>query len=329
MAEAATTQIVHFTVEGEFVMEKARALWTEGLPDKALKLIRCLQGITYEQALSVLEGRAKLTGDSNTGIGMEPDDTKMPTLAEILQAQREAHDDARDEVADLVEMAIGEVVGIPSPGGLREVPRRKTERAGLAQRSRLRKPYNWEEILEPGEKPVRIYRERDDVFPARKVQVRKTKPAPAKKDALQDIADRWRILLDDARPIPPPSPEKTITSNTGWLSRDGKFYPCRWMEHVSMAIRLGDEEGSLERKGWVKLAMHNGKQMFWGFFEPEPPPTDDQRRMVGDYCTANGLKLPYWMRKGSGLKLGLHRSTPFRRKPETSICQHGMSVADS
>jgi hypothetical protein len=293
---AETAQIVHFTVEGEFVMEKARDLWREGLPDKALRLIRCLQGITYDQALDVLEGRAKLTGDSNVGVGMEPDNTEMPTLAEILQKQREDHDQARDEVADLVEMAIGETVGVPSPTGLRDVPRRKTERSGLAGRSKLRAGYSFEDNPQPGTKPIRIYRERDDVTldPKPKVRVRKTVP---KEDPIAGIANRWKELLEDARPIPPPSPEKTITSNTGWLSRDGKFYPCRWMEHVSMAIRLGDEEGSLERKGWVKLAMHNGKQMFWGFFEPEPAPTDDQRRMVGDYCAQNGLKLPYWMRK--------------------------------
>lgn len=56
-----------------------------------------------------------------------------------------------------------------------------------------------------------------------------------------------------ARPVPPrPSP--------AWLSPDGRFYACRWLEHDRLSYRLaaayyGDPRGTqaLEKHGWLRV----------------------------------------------------------------------------
>ena len=41
----------------------------------------------------------------------------------------------------------------------------------------------------------------------------------------------------------------------GWLSPEGRHYPCRNTEHSHLAIKLGGGEILLESKGWVKIAL--------------------------------------------------------------------------
>lgn len=55
-------------------------------------------------------------------------------------------------------------------------------------------------------------------------------------------------------------PKAELEVSAGWLAPDGKFYPCRYMEHLSEAYRLAlvhyndqDGEETLEEKGWAKI----------------------------------------------------------------------------
>jgi len=55
-------------------------------------------------------------------------------------------------------------------------------------------------------------------------------------------------------------PEAELKVSAGWLAPDGKFYPCRYMEHLSEAYRLAlvyynsdNGEKTLEEKGWAKI----------------------------------------------------------------------------
>jgi hypothetical protein len=63
-----------FTIDGEWLCDFARTRVIEGRWDHALKILETLHGISIDQMVQVLKGDAKLTGDSNTGIGFEPDD---------------------------------------------------------------------------------------------------------------------------------------------------------------------------------------------------------------------------------------------------------------
>lgn len=43
----------------------------------------------------------------------------------------------------------------------------------------------------------------------------------------------------------------------GWLSPEGRYFPCRNTEHSILAQKLGNGEILLERNGWVKIALHD------------------------------------------------------------------------
>jgi hypothetical protein len=83
------------------------------------------------------------------------------------------------------------------------------------------------------------------------------------KRYLVDVAEPssadWRgAQLEFAREFPPQpvSPRPT----PAWLSLDGRFYACRWLEHDRLSYRLsamyyGDPAGTkiLERRGWLRV----------------------------------------------------------------------------
>lgn len=52
--------------------------------------------------------------------------------------------------------------------------------------------------------------------------------------------------------------------STGWIDRDGKFYPCDYGEHVKFCEKIGFTERELELKGWVKITRlrDNNESMF-------------------------------------------------------------------
>lgn len=309
-----STEKVCFVVEGEFITEHARALWKEGKPDRALRLLETLQGMTQAQMLDVLEGRARLTGDSSTGIGLEIDTEAqgtMTTLVDMMKQQREETDQARDEVADLVQMAIGDTVKMASPTGLREVPRRKTKSHSHFGTPAFIDGYGWEDNLQEGDKPIKVYRQCSDEvlvgglrLPPRTQEAKRKTKVDKKVDALTEIANRFREAMTPAKEEAMRaaaraalSVQDTITKDTGWLSPEGKFYPCRYMEHVYVADLLGGSEADFEVSGWVKLCMHAGKQQFWGFFKRggvQAVPTEVQLKLVAEYCQKQGIDLPYW-----------------------------------
>ena len=84
----------------------------------------------------------------------------------------------------------------------------------------------------------------------------------------------------------------------GWLSPDGKFYPCQWMEHIWVARVLlydmfGEEgrdkdEGKLEDMGWIKISQGNA------FEPPRRRATTRQRNLVFDYFAEQGKPIPFW-----------------------------------
>jgi len=57
---------------------------------------------------------------------------------------------------------------------------------------------------------------------------------------------------------------KETTPTTGWIDRDGNFYPCGYGEHVKFSEKIGFTEQELEQKGWVKVTHlnNNNENMF-------------------------------------------------------------------
>lgn len=297
------TEIVHFSIDGEWLTEHVRSLWArEDRPDHALKtLVEGLEGMTEEIAVTILDGRFKLVGSSRDegGVRLVPDDSgeKLPTMGEMLLRIKEQRDEARDEAADLTELVIGDTVGLGSPGGLRHVPRRKTTlhtRLGRTTPS-LKDGYVWPDT-DPRDlkgkrkdaKPVRIYRgsSRDEFLGGETKEALVPEPVKVEPEPKFGLA---------------PEAEDTICSDWGWLSPEGKYYPCSYGEHIITARRLGSEEPEIEKLGWVKIGQYlDGKQHIFGFLLSTcmARPTDIQKRMVIDYCLTGKREIPEWAKDG-------------------------------
>ena len=304
MANKKNTGTAHFSVDGDWLTDIARSLWAqEDRADDALKLLMTgLQGITQEQALSILDGRYKLVGssDDEDGVRMVADSSKknLPTVGDTIKRLKKERDEARDDAADLTEMAIGDTVGLGSPTGLRIVPRRKTEKNRTGRT--LKEGYEWPDqpkvTKDKNAKPMRIYREAysPDVaaYERRKMATGNAEPLPEPPDAVDDTMSE------------PPSPSDSIASDFGWLSPEGKFYACDYAGHQYLAQNLvgarvslyGSDESELEDRGWIKIAKDaNGTQHVFGFLgDCKARPTDIQKRLVIDYCLEGGHRLPFW-----------------------------------
>ena len=69
--------IAHFVIEGAALTEIARALVVEGAWDRAVTFLKeGLDGLTYEHAISILDGTKRLTGTNTLGLEDDPDAAK-------------------------------------------------------------------------------------------------------------------------------------------------------------------------------------------------------------------------------------------------------------
>lgn len=263
----------HFTISGEFITEQSRSLWAEeGEPEKALRLLQGVRGLSTSQVLDILEGRSKLIGDSPTGVNLAPDNQKLPTLQETLRRLKKERDEALEDRADLLQFMNGDTVNVPSPTGLRTVPRRQTKRGKHGPV--LRDGLDWEGVegRNPSDVEPRIYQEvsRD-----------------AQDEAEEEVEEEYEKPKRN-----PPSGSKRITNDTGWLSPEGLFYSCRYGQHNDTAWHLGLDPWDMDKAGWVRLTVANGEQCF--FRSDYDSFTKQQTQRILDYCTEKNIEKPWW-----------------------------------
>lgn len=275
----------HIIVTGEFLTAHARTLWAdEHQPARAIDLLTtCLRGIELAQVIDVLTGRSRLIGDSDGGVELVDDDATesaygapLPSLPEAFSMLTERAKRAERNLRDHVELQAGNGVMVASPNGQVQVSRQTRDELGAGE-------IQWEDVY--------VYRSVREVRDAeRRRWMAESGPPP------------------ELPPDPPPKPPESfsaITSDTGWLGPDGRFYPCGYQEHIGVADRICRDrtidaplgERKLEELGWVKLAGRLGP------FEGERAPTEAQRRRVLDWCLGDGrelTKLPYFCEPEEG-----------------------------
>jgi hypothetical protein len=323
MTPKTTVTQAHFSIDGEWLTDTARSLYAhEDAPEKAIRLlVTGLIGMTEEQALSILEGRFKLVGSSDDegGVSMVPDKPKekLPSAAEVIKKLKEERDEARDDLADMTEIASGDTIGLGSPTGMRVVARRKTQSLPYGGGRTLKDGLEWHDagelVKKPGAKPVRVYVEASDPEVAVKQRRRMARHAAAKLDP-EKAADLDKELRQyrpsrpppvPERPSPPPPPADSITGPHGWLSPEGKFYACGYAGHRGLAEKIlgrydyeSDGKGgeqTFEELGWVRFTTMGATQLIHGFLhECKARPTDVQKRLVTDFCLEGGHDLPHW-----------------------------------
>ena len=109
-----------------------------------------------------------------------------------------------------------------------------------------------------------------------------------------DVGDEPEDEPEDEPKDPLPTPTRTVTNHSGWLSPEGKFYACAVMGHVGLADQLGYTEDEIEKLGWIKIST--------GEIIPNGCPpnyfahgTQAQKNILWDYCQEHGKKYPYWL----------------------------------
>jgi len=256
---------VHFTVEGQFLTDISRQLWAdEHQPEKALNILRsAFPTMQPVDILAILTGSKKLAGDSDAGIDLLDDNATRSECGSPLSIdQLFRHFRNRiEEGEDCKQLLVGSTFVTASPQGLVEIPVRRKEdwlagKIGLDDM--MYRGLNGGEALE------------------------------------SRAAERERtVVLDLPEEPPPPKPQYIrfipTTWLDGWLDPEGRFYRCGWMEHISLAHRLGLDQRQMELTGWIKLS---GGEFFMDL--PDRL-TQTQRDLIWDWCRANNKKMPWWL----------------------------------
>lgn len=132
-------------------------------------------------------------------------------------------------------------------------------------------------------------------------------------DAIYDVVDGVGELAEvNGKIVVVEKPEPyydTITQPNGWLSPDGKFYPCKFHGHDSLAyrivkslnMRVYNPYATLEQNLWIKLQlspMKDAEQLFifdWEAWREGKRPTEIQKSMVREFYTKHCPKqIPVW-----------------------------------
>jgi hypothetical protein len=244
---------VTFRVDFDGMTDRVREFWAEGKYQHAMNVIEQGFNLTRAQATEVLNGRKRFAQAPGGKPGLEGvlvDDAWSPKTAGF----------------DFYPDATCPVMAAECLRLQRENDTLKEKLVNAAMNASLRE----EEIQ--GE-----------------VTALRTRVATARMQ-LRSPRSFGEVLLDrmlslDKRPTP--GPDRTFKSGNGWVTRDGKFYPCEnSMEHIWLADRLGKTEKQAEEAGWVKLC----EPMFDVFIFSSKGPTQRQINTVFDWAANQGRR---------------------------------------
>lgn len=116
------------------------------------------------------------------------------------------------------------------------------------------------------------------------------------KDVLDSHSD-LQLMDKLQQSVGPGHPQKPTTEFTkwdnGWLSPDGKLYPCEYQGHIALAENLGLEGTDIEDAGWIKL--QDGGWLY-PFYLRSQGVTQAQLDTLFDWHRANKINMKPWMK---------------------------------
>lgn len=319
-----SVQTVSFSITGEFVTRHARDLWGEGAFTRAFKILDCMIGMSRQQQIEIIEGRAKLTGTNE--LDFEPDDWQKPdeypdffTAIERAESADFAELERlrKEKASDLLRNA----AILTHPGRWSDSTIMSKTDEMIREAERLIGRTNAQELLdeirdeiEPGvdfDEDEEIGKQRVSRLlggvPEERQAFASSRPDPIAKlyaQAQNQMAQAalMRGVPTDAIPSADaiqnrgfdlkPELDPTMSSRSGWLLPDGKFYKCGPMEHIGLADTLLAEsnpgadnlEKLAESLGWVKIS-----HSITGFHVScQKKPTRRQQTKLFDYAEKHG-----------------------------------------
>jgi hypothetical protein len=259
---------VCFSISGESLTGLVRSLWAaEDKPDKALAVLEAAFPTMREaDRIAICTGSLKLIGDSRDANGVElvdDDATEIYGIPLSLTSVIEGFQKQMDQQKDAYQLAAGETEKVASDEGLVAIPRRKKDAY-----------YSGEVALSDIEhyEVLASFCNREDATPQKEPE----------------------NIEEEEKATPPPEPHYSIATDCGWLTPDGRFYPCGWMEHLWLVGCFDLTGEKAEQAGWIKISDNEAWSAHHLFGEGAPP-TQRQIDLVFDWYTKRGRRLPYWM----------------------------------
>lgn len=304
------TETVHFSIEGEFITDRARALWGEGAFAKAFDLLSCCIGMSMDQQVEILEGRKKLTGWND--LDFIDDDWSPPegypsfmTALERAgsfdahELERRRHQEAEDCVREAEKIQNDEWTDGERAADAEFFINRARHLIGEDATEAMLIDLKNDRLKEMQEWSGRTWEAKRLENDIERLESRVDPVALAYAEA----QSRMQLLAmskgQDPCSVPSidammkrgydikPELFADMASPSGWLLPNGKYYGCGNMEHIGLAhVLLEPEVGEgknceaiAEERGWIKISVG----MLGCNVMAKRKPTKKQRDKVFDY----------------------------------------------
>jgi hypothetical protein len=296
---------VSFSVSPVWLTDHVRNLWAEGRYKLAMDTLDCLIGLPDEIKRGVIRGTWQLT-EEHTWVeddwdpkldmcfaGQYPDPDKLYELAE-----RGAH--LERDVERLEDMCIGFIKRLMREG--------RGEGESLADLEWYLEMYFSDEAVSRNEVEKRVmyrapsgdnirlvYGNFEEGYVGRVGYAGDITGADLRNRMLglpsvDEFVER-QLELDD-KPLPEPNTE--LASDNGYITPDGKLYPCLWMEHMWLADVIEEELG-IEESQLVKVGRSQLSDVL-GVYDPGDDfvPTGKQSQSVVIWMGLHGMDPTDW-----------------------------------
>lgn len=262
-----------FRIDGTDLTKLVRTLWAdEEQPEKALMILHAaFPEMTRGQQISILSGEKKLVGNEHVmnllDDGVSETELGNPLYPEIIFRKLLARAKKADgQRKDAVALLMRDTVAMGSPKGLVHVPFWRTTPTSSGRKL----------VTDLDDT---MYQESPMTFISPKLTLKpkpKEKPEPKKR--------------------PLSEPLTRIVGDSGWLTPNGEFYPCGYMEHDGVISDLNMEVKEVEKLGWIRMSRSyaelNSDRSPFSY--PSKTPTQKQIDMIFDWSVERKVKVPEW-----------------------------------
>lgn len=247
---------LHFSVDGEFITERARELYaTEGCRKAYRFLSAAFPKMNKQLKNKICSGKLKMVGVDV--LTLEKDNSKISLSGESLKNPK--------------------IKTNRKPRSLNK-PRsiRKSSIDAAILKLQICNAAN-EGILKSGRSVMVEPRMLDHLDIKELKELADCIPAQTDKSLFKEVPK-----------LPKPKPDLSLKSIAGWIRPDGKLFPCSHFEHIQLAYALGFEGYDIE-KTWVKFQKVH---CYDCFFRPTRGITQSQLNTMDRLCAIHNIKLP-------------------------------------
>jgi hypothetical protein len=260
----ATTKMrpLTFSIHGDYLTDIVRQVWVEGEMTKAIHILKSgFPMFKMDLIMDIILGKKKLVGINEMVI--EDDNATeccgIPLLSmdQQIEKREKALKVREEKMLALEEMRNGVIENIPSIYGLIPVPCSLLQSySSCTGRNKygFKDGFTNEMYAEWFPEQVEYAKQKLDTAMVQRRIKDTMLAAGISSNLANSLIENPIKTLDSviSKATGKPSIDKDLNGLNGWISPDGDFYSCGFMEHIDLADSLGFSEGEIE-KTWVKV----------------------------------------------------------------------------